>query len=385
MLCHDAADFPMKRSVIHVLQPTDGGVPHYVAALARHQSDAGWRVEIAAPSSGPLREWLDDSDVGYLTWEARRDPGPSIAGEITGLRAILEASEARVVHLHSAKAGVAGRWAVKGHRPTVFQPHSWTFEAVPRPLRQVMTAWERLGARWSDRIVCVSDGEREAGRSAGIHARWAVVPNGVDLSKWQVPSASERDMARARLQVAPGPLVVSVGRVRRQKGHDILLDAWPRVLEKVPDAQLVVVGDGPERGPLMQRAIRKVSFVGEIPDARDWVVAANLIALPSRYEGMSLAMLEAMASATSVVTTAVAGAREAMGSESGAIVAIEDRQALADAITTRLLDRELAAAEGRAGRARIERHHSFERTVEEMTEVYVAVMVERERSVTDTL
>jgi glycosyltransferase involved in cell wall biosynthesis len=115
------------------------------------------------------------------------------------------------------------------------------------------------------------------------------------------------------------------------------------------------------------------------------VVAANLIALPSRYEGMSLAMLEAMASATSVVTTAVAGAREAMGSESAAIVAIEDRQALADAITTRLLDRELAAAEGRAGRARIERHHSFERTVEEMTEVYVAVMVERERSVTDTL
>jgi glycosyltransferase involved in cell wall biosynthesis len=372
----------MNRSVIHVVQPTDGGVPHYVAALARYQLDAGWRVEVAAPSSGPLRGWLDDTDVNYLTWEAKRDPGPSIVAETAKLRILLRTSEAAFVHLHSAKAGAVGRWVLKGRRPTVFQPHSWTFEAVPSPLRLIMTRWERLAARWSDRIVCVSEGERQTGRSAGIRARWAVVPNGVDLSKWQVPSAADRDTARTRLRVAPGPLVVSVGRVRHQKGHDLLLDAWPSVLERVPDAQLVIVGDGPERGPLMLRSVPSVSFVGEISDAREWIVAADLIALPSRYEGMSLAMLEAMASATSVVTTEVAGAREAMGSESGAIVAIEDRTALAEAIGARLLDPELAGAEGRTGRLRVERHHSFQKAAEEMTAVYEAVAAEREPSLT---
>lgn len=367
----------MNRSVIHIIQPTDGGVPHYVAALTRFQCDAGWRVTVAAPPSGPLRGWLDGSGVEYVPWEAKRDPGPSVTRETRDLAAILKTSHASLIHLHSAKAGLVGRWVVRGRRATVFQPHSWTFEAVPTSARMIMTTWERLGARWCDRIICVSESEKQAARSVGIDAPCAVVPNGVDLAKWKVPSPTDRSESRQKLQVPPGPLVVSVGRVRRQKGHDVLLDAWPGVLERVPDAQLVIVGDGPERAGLMSREVPRVSFVGELPDASDWVTASDLVALPSRYEGMSLAMLEAMASGTSVVITDVAGAREAMGAESGAIVPIEDRRALARAIADRLLDRDLAQAEGRTGRRRIERQHSFDRTGTEMTQLYELVLRER--------
>ena len=369
----------MKRSVLHIIQPTDGGVPLYVAALAQLQSEAGWRVDVASPASGPLAAAVAGSDIGTIAWEARRAPGLSVPGEIKALRAILQACDADLIHLHSAKAGLAGRWTLKGRRPTVFQPHSWTFEAVPQPARPPLIAWERAGARWCDRIVCVSESEKKTGTDAGVRARWAVIANGVDLSKWQVPNGSERRAARGRLNVPEGPLVVSVGRVRRQKGHDVLLDAWPSVLEQVPKANLVVVGDGPERRSLSERGVPRVSFVGEVPDARDWVWAADLVALPSRYEGMSLAMLEAMATATGVVITDVAGAREAMGSDSGAIVPIEDAGSLSRAIVLRLLDPDLAAAEGRAGRARIEKQHAFERTASQMLSLYEEVVSERAR------
>ncbi|WP_461031075.1 glycosyltransferase, partial [Streptomyces sparsus] len=168
-----------------------------------------------------------------------------------------------VVHTHSAKAGLAGRLAVRGRIPTVHQPHAWSFEAVDGTAAQLVLRWERFATRWTTRLLCVSEAERSRGSAARVRAPWSVIGNGVDLDRFHpgphAPgprSCDPRDPApratapRVTGLPAPGtavedaPLVVCVARLCPQKGQDVLLRAWPEVTRRVPGARLALVGDG---------------------------------------------------------------------------------------------------------------------------------------------
>ncbi|EST37218.1 hypothetical protein N566_14200, partial [Streptomycetaceae bacterium MP113-05] len=218
------------------------------------------------------------------------------------------------------------------------------------------TRWERHAARWSTRVLCVSEQERWRGEAAGIDARWAVIPNGVDTARFT--PLTPQDTARARRHlvacaVRPGggpapsaaedPLVVCVGRLCRQKGQDVLLRAWPAVTARVPRARLVLVGDGPDREPLRAAAPPGVLFAGTSPDPASWYAAADLVVLPSRWEAMALVPLEAMACGRPVLLTDVAGARESLpgGHQAACLAPPEDPEALASALVRLLADRDL--------------------------------------------
>jgi glycosyltransferase involved in cell wall biosynthesis len=204
-----------------------------------------------------------------------------------------------------------------------------------------------------------------------VHASWRVIPNGVDLDTWSEASTEERDAARSRLGLQARPTVVCVGRLCRQKGQDLLLDAWPDVRERVPEAQLVLVGDGPDLEKLRRRADGAVVFAGHRHDVGDWLAAADVVAFPSRWEGMSIGMLEAMARGRSVVATDVPGASEALGDT---LVPAEDSEALAAAISSRLRDSALAAAEGHAARERVEQTFPLRRTLDAVAELYAELI-----------
>lgn len=149
-----------------------------------------------------------------------------------------------------------------------------------------------------------------------------------------------------------------------EKGHDVLLDAWDRVREQVPDAALALVGDGPLRADLEARADASVRFVGEIDDVRPWLAASDVVALPSYSEGMSLSVLEALAVGRSIVATDVDGAREEIGDvddSAGAIVPIADSAAFGGALTQRLVEPAVASAEGECGRSRAESRFDLRR------------------------
>jgi glycosyltransferase involved in cell wall biosynthesis len=161
-----------------------------------------------------------------------------------------------------------------------------------------------------------------------------------------------------------------VGRLSRQKGQDLLLEAWPQVRRVVPEGRLVLVGAGPEEERLRSAAGPGVELVGERDDVHDWYAAADVVVLPSRWEGMSLVPLEAMASGRSVVATDVSGAREAIGEEAGAVVGRDDPDALATAIAERLIDPQHTEREGRAGRRRVESSFDVQRTTHALAELY---------------
>jgi glycosyltransferase involved in cell wall biosynthesis len=273
------------------------------------------------------------------------------------------------VHLHSSKAGLCGRLALRGRLPTVFQPQAWSFHAAGGVVRWAAAAWERRGARWAHALVCASETERADGERAGIEAAWRVIYNGVDVEQLSAVGEEEQRLARERLRLDDGPLAVCVGRLSRQKGQDVLLDAWPAVRDRVPGAQLWLVGSGEDRVDLESRAVGGVSFAGERDDVPDWLAAADVVVQASRWEGMSLAILEAMARGRSIVTTEVAGNREALG-EAGAIVPPEHPAALAEEVSRRLADSALRAAEGRAARERAVRSHDVRKTTAQTAELY---------------
>jgi glycosyltransferase involved in cell wall biosynthesis len=326
-------------------------VPRVVQQLAENQVARGWEVGVAAPR--PLGgEWLE--------WNARRSPGPTTPAETLALGRAIRRFRPDVVHLHSAKAGLCGRLWLRGGTPTVFQPHAWSFEAVEGTLKRASLAWERAGARWADAIVCVSEAERAAGEAAGIRGRYRVIPNGVDTNAF---APRERDEARARLGLDDAPLVVCVARLSRQKGQDLLVAAWPVVRARVPGARLALIG----AGELDLPETEGVELFGARDDVADWYAAANVVVLPSRWEGMSLTMLEAMASARSVVATDVAGAHEALGYH---VVPVEHAVALAGAIVQRLLDPAQADAEARENRAKAERDYDVRRVGDAVAELY---------------
>ena len=282
--------------------------------------------------------------------------------------------EPDIIHLHSSKAGLAGRSLLRGKRPTVFEPNAWSFEALKGAVAAMARAWERRAARWADAIVCVSSAEMELGRAAGIEGEMQVIPNGIDLQRFPAAAEEDRRAARRVLGLSDDPMVIVVGRLSEQKGQDVILDAWPSVLEAVPNARLYLIGDGPDRPALEERAVPRVSFAGQRNDVPAWLAATDVVAMPSRWEGCSLAMLEALARGRSVVATDVSGAREAIASDAGAVLPIGDAAALATALTDRLKDPALAAGEGRAGRRRAEERHDLTRTADQIAELYEQIL-----------
>lgn len=167
--------------------------------------------------------------------------------------------------------------------------------------------------------------------------RVTIIPNGVDFDFWSWKPAGDAT-GRSRT-------VLSVGRLHPVKGHDVLLRAFAIVLARVPDARLAIFGDGNFRKALEDLAVElqiahAVSFAGQAgaEDVRAAMRQASCFVLPSRSEGLPLALLEAMAAGLPVVATRVGGVPEVIDGNMAALVPPEDPAALADATCAILLD-----------------------------------------------
>lgn len=364
--------------VLHVCESTQGGTGVFIAGLAEFQIARGDSVSVAVPDGGPVVERLEALGARHLTWNAVAQPGPAVPGEMRELAKHLREVDPDIVHLHSSKAGMVGRLVVRRRRVTVVQPHSWSFFARVGVLRWTTLQWERVAARWADVVLCVSADEERFGRQAGVKADYRVLPNGVDLERFTAPGPDARATARAELGLAAdAPIVLCVGRLHRQKNQGALLDAWPAVRASLPDAQLLLLGDGPDRDQLEARAVEGVVFAGNKSDVRPWLAATNVVAMPSRWEGMSLALLEALASARSVVVTDVSGMREVVSGGVGAVVPQDAPGALAEALVTRLSDTSVADHEGKLGRARVEDRHDLRVQHQDIENLYKELLAAR--------
>lgn len=325
----------MTTRILHVSQPTEAGVATVLLGYLAHQLSAeGTELAVACPPDSYLAAQVEALGIELLPWEATRGPGPAVLSEVRALSKLASDWEPDLVHLHSSKAGLAGRLALRGRTPTVFQPHAWSYEAVDEVAAVLTRLWEQRAARWTHVTVCVSEAERAAAPSAGIRSRAQVIPNTVDPAQWTV---GERGAARTRLGLQPGaPYAMCVGRLCEQKGQDTLVSGWPTVRDRVPGASLVLVGAGPLAESLGELKGPGVSLVGP-QDAADWYAACDVLVVPSRWEGMAMVPLEAQAAGRMVLGYDVDGMAESLGPDN-VLVPAGNHDQLTSAIGTALLD-----------------------------------------------
>ncbi|HRQ40141.1 MAG TPA: glycosyltransferase family 4 protein [Chloroflexota bacterium] len=134
------------------------------------------------------------------------------------------------------------------------------------------------------------------------------IPNGVDTQRFAPVWLPEKERLRQELEIGEGETAVYAGRLVAEKCVDQLIQLWPQVREVYGRAQLLVLGSGPEEGRLKQLAGEGVCFLGDVADVAPYLQAADLFILPSATEGLSNAMLEALAAGLPVIATRVGGA-----------------------------------------------------------------------------
>lgn len=220
--------------------------------------------------------------------------------------------------------------------------------------------------RNADAIVALSPAIRSELEAAGYASgRIREIANGVAIPPIATPQ--ERLSVRHKLGIAPNEaIVLFLGRLSPEKGIAELVSAWAQVELVEPNARLMVLGGGPEESRVRQssRSCDRITWVGPSTDAQSHLIAADLFVLPSHEEGMSVALLEAMAHARPIVATDISGNRRVLTADEHAVlVAPGIAPVLAEAIVELLRDRVRANRLGSAARRRVESEFSVERMV----------------------
>lgn len=329
--------------ILHVLcDLSGGGAERMVLDLCRYST-----VEASVAtvhSGGALADAFAAAEVTVsCLGRSRGRPGLRATARLVRL-----AVQADVVHTHLWAGDFWGRPAgVLARRPVITTEHNTRADSGPR--RRIWTAMAPL----SERIVCVSQAASRTLQHSGVCAsQLTVIENGIDLERFsQRPLASERR-------------IVAVGRLTRQKGFDVLVDALRGI-----EASTTILGEGEERGALERRAAGlSIALPGWVSDIRPYLAQAAVLVIPSRWEGFGLIAAEAMASGVPVIASRVDGLVEVVG-DAGILVPPEDAGALREAMTRLLGDPALRERLRERGLSRAPRF-SIQRTVARYEALY---------------
>jgi glycosyltransferase involved in cell wall biosynthesis len=296
------------------------------------------------------------------------------ARRAAGLARRLRAEPPAVFHAHMSWP-LAAKWALAA-AVLARVPCVGTVQLVPEFHLGRSSFWQlRALARGVDRYVAVS---RDIADELVRRFRWPagkveVVYNAVRLERFEAPAPEG-----LREKLGGGrPLVLTCARLDEQKGHDVLL----RAAVDLPDVAFAFAGEGPKRAELEALAgelgvAGRVAFLGRRDDVPALLAACDVFALPSLYEGSSLAVLEAMAARRAVVSSAIGGTEELIGDGSGLLVEPGDVAGLRAAIAPLLDDAELRAELGRRAHQRVERDFAPETMVGANERIYAELIAD---------
>lgn len=283
-----------------------------------------------------------------------------------------------IIHSHGYKGNFYGLMASKFSRvPIITTIHLWTGET--RKLR----FYEYLDKRWlvksMNHVVLVSPTFYSDVKNSNLGTEHITfIPNGIDTETFNPSRVS--GSVRKEFGIEKALIIGNVARFHQEKGHVQLINIFNRIQSQIPEARLLLVGDGPLRNNLKSLVRRldlqdKVIFAGVRSDLPALYKAMDIFVMPSQKEGMPMALLEAMAMALPVVATAVGGIPYVISKDGdGVLVEPQDADALFDAITSLIKDSSYRRRLGNRARAKIVSQFSLQILYKKYLEVYEKIL-----------
>jgi glycosyltransferase involved in cell wall biosynthesis len=368
-----------------------GGPALHVAYLTEGLADRGYDTTLVAGSLARGEESMAHVAEGR---GARIVTLPDLHREISPLndvRAILRLAQLirterpQILHTHTAKAGAVGRIAALlagDARPPIIVHtfHGHVLRGYFNPLITLgFKTLERWLARITTRLIAVSPEVRDDLVRLGVapQEKFEVIRLGIELGERVGGGADVRRETRRQLGVAPDAFVVGwVGRMTAVKRTDDVLLAFKKLADRSTDAWLCLVGDGPDRDHLEQRAnelgiVRRCLFLGYQDDVAPYYEAIDALLLPSVNEGTPVSVIEALAAERPAVATRVGGVPDVVrDGVDGFLVDVGDAAMLADRLAELANDPERRAQMGRDGRERVLERYAVARLVDDVDALY---------------
>lgn len=345
-----------------------GGAQMHVRQLVEHMITTGHTVSVMSTPGG----WLADecAKLGATFY-----PNPYFANTLNPIRLLkakklikktVDMLSPDIIHCHSSFAGILTRLVVRGKTPTIFTAHSWAFTDGTKPFRKIVAPIaERFVARYTSKIICVSEFDRQLALRYHIAPanKLITIHNGVVF----IPEIVRTPHTPVH--------IVSIGRLAYPKEYGLLVDAFSAVSS---GATLTIVGNGPMHAALNAqiRSLgleQKVSILTDKKpeDIPDVLTVADIFILLSKHEGFPITILEAMSAGLPVIASNVGGIPEAVDATSCILVGIEQvRQALQQLVT----DASLREQMGSAGRERATKLFSLDAFLVKTLAVYNATL-----------
>lgn len=376
--------------VVHLITRLElGGAQQNTLYCVERHDRRRFEVGLWAGAGGILdvqARAIRDADVRLLPWFAHAiDPVGDAAATVRLARALTDVD---LLHTHSSKAGIVGRAAARaaGVRCVVHTVHGWSFNEFQSPLRRrAFIELERASARLTDRIVCVSEADRERGLGAGIGVptQYRVVRSGIDPTLYLARTGA-RERVRSALGFAPADVVVgSVANFKPQKAPLDFVEAARLARAGDPRLKFFLAGDGEMRAQVIAAidaaGLRDhVRLLGWRQDVPDLLAAMDVFLLTSLFEGLPRAVLQAMAAGVPVVVTDTGGTSEVVSDgETGFLIPTGDAAAAAAAVLRLATDESRRRQLGVAGRLRLGAEFDIRRMVLDLEDLYGELLDER--------
>jgi len=352
------------RVTLYIDSDVFAGTERHIVELAGALKEQSFLVSIACPSASPLNRFAREMGLEIIRIEKQ---GLFDFTAVREFRRLLATGRLDLIHAHNGRTALAAAAArlLAGRGSVVATQH---FIDPAHAGRVGLAACvSRVAHRWVqhqvDEYIAVSRAAERAmiERESRLAGKVAVIPNGISAPDPATlePATEIRDSLGVPRDAL---LIVCAARLAPEKDVATLVEAMGPVVAQVPQARCVIVGDGPERRAIEEQ-IRKAPWGGQIrlpgfrKDAISIIRAADVFVLPSRAEPFGLVLLEAMAFAKPVVSTAAGGPLEIVKTgETGFLVPPGDAAALADAIIKLLRNPELRRSAGSKGQFRFQRH-----------------------------
>jgi len=378
--------------VLHVItRLVPGGAADGTLNLCRGLRESGFQVELAAAPDSKMAETVQKMGIPFHPIpEFRRDVNPFYdTWAFFKLYKLIRSGGYQVVHTHTSKAGILGRLAARlAHTPVIVHaPRGSIFHPTFfSPLVQwFFTLTERLAAPWADKIIamCQSEVRDYLDRRIAPKEKYTVIDSGIDLNRFR---HAQVDIAEKKQELGlpkDSFVIGMIARLSPEKGHLEALEAFLKVYKEIPDAFLLIVGEGELKEAIRQRITRmgigdRVVMTGYRTDIPEITRTLDVSFNPSLWDCSPRSILEAMVCGVPVVATTVGGIPEMVSNEeTGLLVPTGDVEAMA--LCTLRLRRDEGLRKRLTAKAAEKIKASFDpsRTVEKTVQLYMELLAKK--------